>query len=100
VGDLGLTHADEFIEAMDKGGASICQPDISSGGWIYRAHEDCECRTRMGKAAYHTRVQNKYHHRCQSPFSRKPLDSRTVGVLNQQIAFEMGNDGGKPVSRQ
>jgi len=32
VGDLGLTHADEFIEAMDKGGASICQPDISQVG--------------------------------------------------------------------
>ena len=32
VGDLGFTHADEFIEAMDRGGASICQPDITSVG--------------------------------------------------------------------
>jgi L-rhamnonate dehydratase len=32
VGDLGLTHVDEFVEAMDKGGASICQPDISHVG--------------------------------------------------------------------
>jgi L-alanine-DL-glutamate epimerase-like enolase superfamily enzyme len=32
VGDLGLTHVDEFIEAMDRGGASICQPDISQVG--------------------------------------------------------------------
>jgi len=32
VGDLGLTHVDEFIEAMDRGGASICQPDITSVG--------------------------------------------------------------------
>ena len=32
VGDLGLTHVDEFVEAMDKGGASICQPDISQVG--------------------------------------------------------------------
>jgi L-alanine-DL-glutamate epimerase-like enolase superfamily enzyme len=32
VGDLGLTHADEFIEAMDHGMASICQPDITMVG--------------------------------------------------------------------
>jgi L-rhamnonate dehydratase len=32
VGDLGLTHVDEFIEAMDRGGASICQPDITQVG--------------------------------------------------------------------
>lgn len=32
VGDLGLTHELEFIEAMDRGGASICQPDITMVG--------------------------------------------------------------------
>ena len=32
VGDLGWTHVDEFIEAMDRGGASICQPDITMVG--------------------------------------------------------------------
>ncbi len=32
VGDLGLTHVDEFIQFMDQGGASICQPDITSVG--------------------------------------------------------------------
>jgi L-alanine-DL-glutamate epimerase-like enolase superfamily enzyme len=32
VGDLGLTHVREFIEMMDFGGASICQPDISQVG--------------------------------------------------------------------
>jgi L-rhamnonate dehydratase len=32
VGDLGLTHVNEFIEAMDRGQASICQPDISQVG--------------------------------------------------------------------
>jgi L-rhamnonate dehydratase len=32
VGDLGLTHVDEFIEAMDRGRASICQPDITMVG--------------------------------------------------------------------
>jgi L-alanine-DL-glutamate epimerase-like enolase superfamily enzyme len=32
VGDLGLTHVDEFIEAMDRGKAAICQPDITMVG--------------------------------------------------------------------
>jgi L-alanine-DL-glutamate epimerase-like enolase superfamily enzyme len=32
VGDLGLTHVDEFIEFMDRGGADICQPDITMVG--------------------------------------------------------------------
>jgi len=32
VGDLGLTHVSEFIEAMDRGRASICQPDITMVG--------------------------------------------------------------------
>ncbi len=32
VGDLGLTHVLEFIEAMDRGGATICQPDITMVG--------------------------------------------------------------------
>jgi L-rhamnonate dehydratase len=32
VGDLGLTHVQEFIEAMDRGRASICQPDITMVG--------------------------------------------------------------------
>ncbi len=32
VGDLGLTSVREFIEMMDLGGASICQPDISQVG--------------------------------------------------------------------
>jgi len=32
VGDLGLTHVTEFLEMMDRGGASICQPDISQVG--------------------------------------------------------------------
>jgi len=32
VGDLGLTHVREFVEMMDRGGADICQPDISEVG--------------------------------------------------------------------
>lgn len=32
VGDLGLTNVREFIEMMDRGGADICQPDITQVG--------------------------------------------------------------------
>ncbi len=32
VGDLGLTHVDEFVDFLDRGGASICQPDITMVG--------------------------------------------------------------------
>lgn len=32
VGDLGLTHVDEFIDFMDRGRADICQPDITMVG--------------------------------------------------------------------
>lgn len=32
IGDLGLTHVDEFIEMMDRGKATICQPDITMVG--------------------------------------------------------------------
>jgi L-rhamnonate dehydratase len=32
VGDLGLTHVREFVEMMERGGADICQPDITEVG--------------------------------------------------------------------
>ena len=32
VGDLGLTHVNEFVEMMERGGADICQPDITQVG--------------------------------------------------------------------
>jgi L-rhamnonate dehydratase len=34
VGDLGLTHVREFIEMMERGGADICQPDITQVGGV------------------------------------------------------------------
>ena len=49
VGDLGLTHVDEFIEAMDRGGASICQPDITSVGGFTGILKIAEAARRRGK---------------------------------------------------
>lgn len=49
VGDLGLTHVDEFIQAMDQGGASICQPDITSVGGFTGILKISEAARKRGK---------------------------------------------------
>jgi len=49
VGDLGLTHVDEFIEAMDRGGASICQPDITTVGGFTGIRKIAEAARQRGK---------------------------------------------------
>jgi len=49
VGDLGLTHVDEFIEAMDRGGASICQPDITSVGGFTGILKVADAARKRGK---------------------------------------------------
>ena len=49
VGDLGLTHVDEFIEAMDRGGATICQPDITSVGGFTGILKVAEAARQRGK---------------------------------------------------
>lgn len=49
VGDLGLTHVDEFIEAMDRGGASICQPDIAMVGGFTGIRKIAEAAAQRGK---------------------------------------------------
>lgn len=49
VGDLGLTHVDEFIEFMDRGGASICQPDITMIGGFTGLRRILAAATQRGK---------------------------------------------------
>jgi L-rhamnonate dehydratase len=49
IGDLGFTHVNEFIDAMDRGGASICQPDITMVGGF----------TGLGRIAQAARARNK-----------------------------------------
>ena len=54
VGDLGLTHVNEFIEAMDRGGASICQPDITMvGGFTGMARIASAARQRNKRVVPH-----------------------------------------------
>jgi L-alanine-DL-glutamate epimerase-like enolase superfamily enzyme len=49
VGDLGLTHVNEFIEAMDRGQASICQPDITMVGGFTGIRKISEAARRRNK---------------------------------------------------
>lgn len=49
VGDLGLTHVDEFIEFMDRGGASICQPDITMAGGFTAIRKIAAAAKQRGK---------------------------------------------------
>jgi L-alanine-DL-glutamate epimerase-like enolase superfamily enzyme len=49
VGDLGLTHVREFVDAMEKGGASICQPDITSVGGFTGIEKIADAALQRGK---------------------------------------------------
>jgi L-rhamnonate dehydratase len=49
VGDLGLTHVNEFIEAMDRGQAAICQPDITQVGGFSGLMKVSEAARKRGK---------------------------------------------------
>lgn len=49
VGDLGLTHVDEFIDAMDRGGAAICQPDLSMVGGFTGGRKIADAARARGK---------------------------------------------------
>jgi L-alanine-DL-glutamate epimerase-like enolase superfamily enzyme len=49
VGDLGLTHVSEFIEAMDRGQAAICQPDITQVGGFTGILRIAEAARQRGK---------------------------------------------------
>jgi len=49
VGDLGLTHVDEFIEFMDRGRADVCQPDITMVGGFTGMQRIAEAAAARGK---------------------------------------------------
>jgi L-alanine-DL-glutamate epimerase-like enolase superfamily enzyme len=61
VGDLGLTHVDEFIDFMDRGGADICQPDITMVGGVTGIRRIADAARDRGKRlvphAYKTNIE-------------------------------------------
>ncbi len=74
VGDLGLTHVREFIEMMDRGGADICQPDISQvGGFTGILKIAAAARKRAANASSRTatrRISRSRQTCTSSPHSR------------------------------
>ena len=54
VGDLGFTHVNEFVDAMERGCASICQPDITMvGGFTGMMRIADAARTRNKRVVPH-----------------------------------------------
>jgi L-alanine-DL-glutamate epimerase-like enolase superfamily enzyme len=49
VGDLGLTHVNEFVEMIERGGASILQPDITMVGGFTGILQIAEAVRKRGK---------------------------------------------------
>lgn len=49
VGDLGLTHVREFVEMMERGGADICQPDITQVGGFTGILQIADAAGKRGK---------------------------------------------------
>ena len=94
VGDLGLTHVDEFIEAMDRGKADICQPDITHGRRLHphQAHRRRGGRTRQ--AGDHPRLQDQHRDRRQPALPGQPPRRRGAGVLDQLLAAALADHQG------
>lgn len=49
VGDMGFTDVKEFVEAMDRGHAEICQPDITNVGGFTGIRKIAEQARKRGK---------------------------------------------------
>lgn len=49
VGDLGLTHVNEFIEMMERGCADICQPDITMVGGFTGIQKIADAAQKRGR---------------------------------------------------
>lgn len=102
VGDLGLTHVDEFVDAMDKGRASICQPDITSVGGFTGIQKIADAACQRGKRVithgYKTNIEIAANlhflaHHCAPEMlefstSRSPLRWETTCE-----SIEVGEDG-------
>lgn len=49
VGDLGLTHVDEFVSFMDAGACDVCQPDVSCVGGLTGLRRVAEAARARGR---------------------------------------------------
>jgi L-alanine-DL-glutamate epimerase-like enolase superfamily enzyme len=109
VGDLGLTHVDEFIEAMDRGKASICQPDITMVGGFTGIRKIARAARDRGKRVithgYKTNIEIAANlHFLANHWTAELLEySTSKSPLRWQTtveAFPVGDDGMVEVPRR
>jgi L-alanine-DL-glutamate epimerase-like enolase superfamily enzyme len=108
VGDLGLTHMDEFIEAMDRGKAAICQPDITMVGGFTGIRRIAEAARARGKRVithgYKTNIEIAANlHFLANHWTAEPLEySTSKSPLRWEMTeerIEVGADGCVAVPR-
>lgn len=108
VGDLGLTHVNEFIEAMDRGEASICQPDITMVGGFTGIRKISEAARRRNKRVithgYKTNIEIAANlHFLANHWAEELLEFSTskspLRWETTQERFEVGADGKVAVPR-
>ena len=94
VGDLGLTHVDEFIDYMDRGGASILQPDITMVGGFTGLKKIAAVADERGKRVvthgYKTNIEIAAN--CQFLASRPTPDLLEYSTSKSPLRWNMTNE--------
>jgi L-alanine-DL-glutamate epimerase-like enolase superfamily enzyme len=94
VGDLGLTHVDEFIDYMDRGGASVLQPDITMVGGFTGLKKIGKAADARGKRVvthgYKTNIEIAAN--CQFLASRKTPELVEYSTSKSPLRWHMTNE--------
>jgi L-alanine-DL-glutamate epimerase-like enolase superfamily enzyme len=94
VGDLGLTHVDEFIEYMERGGASVLQPDITMVGGFTGLKKIAKAADERGKRVvthgYKTNIEIAAN--CQFLASRPTAELLEYSTSKSPLRWKMTNE--------
>jgi L-alanine-DL-glutamate epimerase-like enolase superfamily enzyme len=94
VGDLGLTHVDEFIDYMECGGASVLQPDITMVGGFTGLKKIAKAADARGKRVvthgYKTNIEIAAN--CQFLASRKTPELVEYSTSKSPLRWHMTHE--------
>jgi L-alanine-DL-glutamate epimerase-like enolase superfamily enzyme len=94
VGDLGLTHVDEFVDYMERGGASVLQPDITMVGGFTGLKKIGKAADERGKRVvthgYKTNIEIAAN--CQFLASRKTPELVEYSTSKSPLRWTMTNE--------
>ncbi len=94
VGDLGLTHVDEFIDYMERGGASVLQPDITMVGGFTGLLKIAKAADERGKRVvthgYKTNIEIAAN--CQFLATRKVPELLEYSTSKSPLRWNMTNE--------